>query len=274
MSFKKCLKKLAPAKLYRAYISARESFKYLKKSSAFKAANVYCPCCCKNFLKFEETKVDSRYNDIKLFPDSLSDVACPYCASYPRHRILCDYLTKHKGDLFDKQSEVLIFAPARAIQVWFSNNKIKFISADIELKYVDIQMDIQDIPFEKNKFDFISCDHVLEHVPDYHLAISELYRVAKIGGVVEITVPLSEKLDTTYEDETAKSIEERVHAFGQHDHLRVFGKDFTDNLEKVGFEVSIYDGDKCDKKIVPLIAPALYDYNKVFFCKKISPPLA
>jgi ubiquinone/menaquinone biosynthesis C-methylase UbiE len=131
-----------------------------------------------------------------------------------------------------------------------------------------MKADIQALPFGDNEFDFISCDHVLEHVHDYMLGLKELYRVIKPGGWVEITVPLLPDLPATYEDETIVSKEERKQKFGQSDHLRIFGMDFPQKLRDVGFALTIHDGNTCDKRIVPIVGAVVYNYNKAFFCKK------
>jgi len=257
---------LIPKRILRGYKHSR----YHRNLKAFRGESVYCPCCGKTFSGFDGHKVDGDYADISMYPADLSNVVCPYCVSMPRHRILCDYLDRNKELLFQKDSKVLIFAPAYSIHLWFRRNKIRFLSTDLNDRSVDINMDIQKIPYSDNEFDFISCDHVLEHVPDYQLAISELFRVIKKKGAVEITVPLLTELEETYEDEAATSYSDRAKAFGQFDHLRMFGRDLKGKLEKAGFDVDLVDGDKCDERIVPLTAPALFDYNKIFICKKLD----
>jgi ubiquinone/menaquinone biosynthesis C-methylase UbiE len=152
--------------------------------------------------------------------------------------------------------------------MWFKRNKIPFLSADINPTYIDVRVDIQDIPFSDNEFWFISCDHVLEHVQDYRLAIRELYRVCKPGGYVEISVPLMESIPATCEDKTITTSEECKTKYGQKDHLRLFGADFDKYLLNAGFEVSIYDGNQCDTRILPVIGPAIHDYNKLYICFK------
>ena len=49
--------------------------------------------------------------------------------------------------------------------------------------------------------------------------------------------PINPKRETTYEDSTITSPEEREKHFGQKDHVREFGKDYASVLEKAGFEV-------------------------------------
>jgi SAM-dependent methyltransferase len=44
-------------------------------------------------------------------------------------------------------------------------------------------------PFTDNEFDEIICRHVIEHVPDVMALISELHRITRPGGRVEIVTP-------------------------------------------------------------------------------------
>ena len=47
----------------------------------------------------------------------------------------------------------------------------------------------QKLPYEKDFFDLIICNSVIEHIDDYHLIISEIKRVIKKNGTLIITVP-------------------------------------------------------------------------------------
>jgi predicted SAM-dependent methyltransferase len=177
-------------------------------------------------------------------------------------------LQKERENLFPNPARTLLFAPEFGVTKWYKRNNIEYLSIDLLASTADVRADIQALPFGDDEFDFISCDHVLEHVDDYMLALKELYRVAKPGGCVEITVPLFPDWPATYEDKTVTTPEERKQKFGQTEHLRIFGRDITDIIKDVGFELTIVDGEKCNPRIVPLVGPAKYDYNKAFFCKK------
>ena len=49
-------------------------------------------------------------------------------------------------------------------------------------------------------------------------------------------VPISATLETTYEDAALTSDTQRLEAFGQHDHVRVYTEgDFIARLERTGF---------------------------------------
>ncbi|MEI6864733.1 MAG: SAM-dependent methyltransferase, partial [Flavicella sp.] len=50
-------------------------------------------------------------------------------------------------------------------------------------------------------------------------------------------IPQELDRDTTYEDLSITSPEERKKHFGQYDHVRVYGKDYFDKLKTIGFQV-------------------------------------
>ena len=93
------------------------------------------------------------------------------------------------------------------------------------------------MPFDDNSFDFILCNHVLEHVYDDDLAIIELRRVLKNNGVAILQVPLDLKLKNTIDGRDINNLKKRNELFGQYDHLRVYGNDFFDKIKKHGFNV-------------------------------------
>jgi ubiquinone/menaquinone biosynthesis C-methylase UbiE len=53
---------------------------------------------------------------------------------------------------------------------------------------------VENLPFDKNEFDFITALDVLEHIQDDDKAIRELARVCKPQGMVLITVPVHPSL--------------------------------------------------------------------------------
>ena len=144
----------------------------------------------------------------------------------------------------------------------------KYITADIESPLAKVKLDVHNIPFGKHKFDVVFCNHVMEHVEDDFRAMAEIYRVLKPGGFAIIQVPLFYPLlDVTYQDKTITSPKAREKAFGQSDHVRMYGKDYADRLRSVGFIVdenryfetlAIED---VKRYALPLDEP-------VFYCKK------
>jgi len=125
------------------------------------------------------------------------------------------------------------------------NEHIDYVGCDLSPQRYDgkgkfkiVKVDITSIPFGECTFDAILCNHVLEHIPDDRLAMSELYRVLKVGGWGVFQVPIDYARETTYEDSSITDPVEREKAFGQNDHVRWYGRDFPDRLESAGFTVS------------------------------------
>lgn len=55
---------------------------------------------------------------------------------------------------------------------------------------VDYNIDLQDMNiFENERFDFIICNAILEHVKNPFKCAEEMYRVLKIGGSIYVEVP-------------------------------------------------------------------------------------
>jgi ubiquinone/menaquinone biosynthesis C-methylase UbiE len=98
-------------------------------------------------------------------------------------------------------------------------------------------MDIHRMPFGDDYFDVVFCNHVMEHVEDDLQAMREIRRVLKPTGWAIIQSPIDASLETTYEDKTITSPQEREKAFGQNDHLRMYGRDYGKRLSLAGFRV-------------------------------------
>jgi len=75
-----------------------------------------------------------------------------------------------------------------------------------------------------------------------------LRRVMKQTGWGVFQVPIKYTLETTYEDFSITSPEERAKAFGQHDHVRWYGRDYPEKLVKSGFVVEEIDYTKLFSK--------------------------
>jgi ubiquinone/menaquinone biosynthesis C-methylase UbiE len=135
---------------------------------------------------------------------------------------------------------VLHISPEKCLEIKFRKQfGDGYITADLYSELVMIKMDITKIEYPDETFDIIICCHVLEHIIDDWKALKELFRVLKNGGLAIIIVPIT--VDETYEDETIIDETERLKAFGQNDHVRRYGYDFTTRLSSTGFKVAIYE---------------------------------
>jgi ubiquinone/menaquinone biosynthesis C-methylase UbiE len=74
-------------------------------------------------------------------------------------------------------------------------------------------------------------------VPDDATALRELHRVLAPGGTAILIVPVDMQRAITDEDPAVTDPAERILRFGQFDHVRQYGRDYVQRLEKAGFRV-------------------------------------
>lgn len=166
---------------------------------------------------------------------------CPGTLSLERHRLLWLYL-ENETDFLQRPLSVLHVAPEQAFYKKFKSfNHWNYITTDLNSPLASVKADICNLPFDENTFDFILCNHVLEHIPDDRKAMEELHRVLKKGGTLIAQVPLDESRENTFEDDCITDYNERTKIFGQYDHVRVYGRDYYDRLHQVGFAVEAND---------------------------------
>ncbi|HEV8514236.1 MAG TPA: methyltransferase domain-containing protein [Cyclobacteriaceae bacterium] len=188
---------------------------------------VECPICNHHYKKFlPYGRINSRENAL-----------CPNCLSLERHRLIWLYL-KEKTNFFSGPLSVLHIAPEHCFIKPFENHhKDKYITADIESPLAKVKMDIHKIPFGDNHFDAILCNHVLEHVKDDIQVMKEFHRVLKPGGWAVLQVPFFNPVpDKTFEDNSITNPREREKIFGQDDHVRKYGKDYSERIRQSGLQ--------------------------------------
>ena len=188
---------------------------------------VECPICNHAYRKF------LPYGRINPRPNAL----CPSCLSLERHRLIWLYL-REKTDFFKKPLSVLHIAPEQCFMKQFEAvHKVNYITADIESPLAKVKMDIHEMPFADNTFDAVLCNHVLEHVTSDIKAMEEIRRVLKPGGWAIVQVPFFSPVpDQTVEDQSIVTPREREIHFGQDDHVRKDGKDYTQRIERSGLK--------------------------------------
>jgi SAM-dependent methyltransferase len=71
----------------------------------------------------------------------------------------------------------------------------------------------------------VIANHVLEHVDDAQQSLAEIYRVLANGGFAILQTPFASTLTRTFEDSGIQSKSARLHAYGQEDHVRMYGRD-------------------------------------------------
>jgi SAM-dependent methyltransferase len=221
-----------------------KNFKQLSQRQQHFGLQRHCPLCNAHLQEFLAGgfpyPVLEQYDVIG--GGQRPQVRCPICRSTDRERLIYLYLA-HKTDFLRRTqpATVLHVAPERSLrQILRSQPYLDYRTADIEPGKADTAIDITQIPYPDQTFDLIICNHVLEHILDDRQAMRELHRVLHPNGVAILQVPLSLKLATTYEDPSITTPEARIQAFGQEDHVRIYGRDYGQRLESVGFVVRPY----------------------------------
>ena len=203
-----------------------------------------CPICRGHFRRFLPIGLDipviKKYN---IVPGGFrKNAKCPRCRSTDRERLFYLYLIKYQPNIFEENINLLHIAPEIKLRkVFNSHSNINYINGDLYNPQADEVIDITSINYDDNVFDIIICSHVLEHIQKDELAMSELFRVLKPGGLAIIQVPISSVLVETFEDSSIIEPEDREKYFGQKDHVRIYGTDYIKRLKKSGFKVTAYD---------------------------------
>lgn len=167
--------------------------------------------------------------------------ACPDCGALERHRLIKCALEELAFESWE--GALLHFSPANCLrQILQSVRGVDYSTADlypanwlrqtlrrvrgVECSTADLheaethyQVDIQNLPFEDDSWDYVVCSHVLEHVASDEKALRGLRRILRPGGVLLLCVPVTPEAEVTVE-------------FGApadsslHGHWRAYGADF------------------------------------------------
>jgi SAM-dependent methyltransferase len=145
---------------------------------------------------------------------------------------------QNETSLTDGGNHILHFAPTNKIKHKLAAFENTVTTVDLQMDSVDVRADITRLPFAEESFDAILCSHVLEHIPADRVAMSEMSRVLAPDGDALIMVPKDTNREQTYEDPGITSPEGRRREFGQWNHVRRYGRDFSTRLSEHGFSVS------------------------------------
>jgi SAM-dependent methyltransferase len=200
---------------------------------------------------------------IKVLDVIGSDVenhACPRCGAHDRERHLLMYFDRAGMWKRIEGGAVLHFAPERVLAARISSAQpARYVKADLFPASADIaREDITRLSFGDCTFGVVIANHILEHVADDRAAMKEIFRVLEPGGLAVLQTPYSDKLTRTFEDEGIRDEEGRLQAFGQEDHVRLYGRDLFSRLEGAGFVSKVLEHDTALKDY----GESLYGVNR------------
>lgn len=196
-----------------------------------------------------------------------NNMYCPSCGCTDRERLLVAYLS---DNLSMANLEALHVAPERNLHAYLKANCRKVVPADLQpqnYKHIGevVQLSLTEIPYADDSFNLVVANHVMEHIPDDKLAMSEVRRVLANNGLAVLQVPYSYIIEHTEEDLTIDSDTERERSYGQFDHVRLYAyKDYVNRLKSVGFSVEVIE----PAKLAQYAKFGVNPDEAIFLCKK------
>lgn len=209
----------------------------------------YCNICEADIVKF------SPYGKIKR-----NNALCPVCTSLERHRLFKCWFDTFKNQL-PTNAKILHFAPEEFLAKHFVKiANENYLSADIKVGRAMKVEDITKLSFSDNSFDFIFCSHVLHHVIDDDVAISELYRVLANNGTLALMNSVG--------DTKAKEIN-NILPNGSKYFKRFYNKlELRDKLLNRGFKVEIVIGKDLVSNVDEAFKLSISQNGLIFICTK------
>jgi SAM-dependent methyltransferase len=200
---------------------------------------------------------------------NVDEYGCMNCGGSDRDRLLFLFLKSRLAK--ESTFSLLEFAPSTPLKNALEKHFVNMVyrTADLYMENVDDKVDICDMStaYKDNSFDVVICSHILEHVESDVLALSELRRVVKVGGLVLVLTPIIDLPDVFDEDVNEKDVNERWRRFGQDDHLRLYSKDvFLKRINAAGLLVSEYGKNIKDQLKFKFVA--INSRSRLYVCSK------
>jgi SAM-dependent methyltransferase len=168
--------------------------------------------------------------------------ACPGCGSTDRDRLVALFLESRAAWVNASNPRLLHVAPEPSLRRLLSAAPgAGYVAGDLRPGHYGpdvVELDLQCLPFDSDVFDVVVCNDVLEHVAEDYGALREIRRVLKPAGFAILQVPIALQLEQTDETPATRS-DERIRLCGQHDHVRLYGRDYRRCLTAAGFAVEV-----------------------------------
>jgi len=202
-------------------------------------------CICEapvgRFLPYTSTgvlpyRLPPLMQELEVVGSDLRRFTCPRCLSHDRERHLLLYLRATGLAQRLQAMRILHFAPEPNLtRLIAQQHPARYVRADLFPADPSMErINLQQIPYPDGSFDLLLANHVLEHVGDHQQALREIVRVLAPGGHAILQTPYSPVLRTTFSDPGIRSPQARLQAFGQEDHVRLYGTDIFERFASAG----------------------------------------
>ena len=196
---------------------------------------------------------------LEVVGSDLDHHECPACGCHDRERHLLLYL--RASGLLDQMtgSRILHLAPEKHLRnVIRDTRPADHVMGDLFPESADIaRLNVVALPYAAESFDIVIANHLLEHVNLLDKALAEIARVLRPRGYAILQTPFSPVLEHTFEDNGIDTPDKRRQAYGQEDHVRLFGRNIVQLIERLGFESCI----RLHTELLPDIDPLAYGVN-------------
>lgn len=159
--------------------------------------------------------------------------ACACCGSLERHRLQHLVATKVFREIDATTKRMLHCAPESFFKPIFSGIFRSYETADLAMSGVDHVVDLAALPFPDASFDVVYASHVLEHIKNDRLALSEIRRVLAPGGVAILPIPII----------VARTLEYPEPNPHEAMHVRAPGPDYFDRFAAFFDKVDLYSSE-------------------------------
>ncbi len=208
--------------------------------------NRCCPLCERHLVRFlpyagGAVTQQPMMRELGVVGSCLEQFECPWCGASDRERHLWLYMQAADLTKLLSGAAVLHIAPEKRLSEQISAlGPDRYVKGDLFPAKDDLEkIDILDTGYLDDAFDFVIANHVMEHVDDDLRAAAEIHRILKPGGHAILQTPYSPRLQHTWQDPGIDSDNARLLAFGQEDHVRLFGRDVFDRLASGGLAPGI-----------------------------------
>jgi len=177
-----------------------------------------CYICGASFFKFSKyrkglNRISNFRKKLNIIGSDVTNYKCIYCGCNDRERHLFMFFDKIKFWDNIPHPKILHFAPEKHLSMRiFRLHPIKYIMADLNPQInIIYKINATNIPYETNTFDIVIANHVLEHILEYRMAISEFFRILRPGGIAILQTPFSRLLKKNFEDENINNDQLRLY---------------------------------------------------------------
>jgi hypothetical protein len=146
--------------------------------------------CCSNKGRFEcpICGYSGPFMDLDPTTGFRKHAKCPNCGALERHRLQYLAMRAVLQERDTPKMKMLHFAPEPFFRPFLWAQFGEYETADLNMKDVDYNVDMRNLPFNDASYDLILASNVLDFISDDRKAIKEIRRILKPNGVAILPV--------------------------------------------------------------------------------------